>query len=119
MKRVILRSYSNRRTHCMDRFNDVPRILPLNAASDHSAAISQLRDIFFLTSSRKEFASEEDRERFFKHWTSYYLTDCPEETLLALDGSQRVTGYLTGCRNSQKAISRLQSPSLELFIDQL
>lgn len=103
----------------MNRSKDAPRIVSLKTVSDLSDAVSRLREIFFLTSARKNFSSEQDHVQFFAHWTSYYLNNCPEETLLALENSHKVIGYLTGCRDSQTAIPHLQSPTLELFIDQL
>src|ERR1700744_3575529 len=67
-----------------------------------SADLAAIREIFFLSSSRQSFASDEEREKFFETWTGYYFKNCPE--LIFLDRAERGgRGYLMGCLDSAKA----------------
>ena len=81
---------------------------------------NQIEEIFFLTSERKTFASEDERRSFFHRWTDYYLQQEPENTFLAWDNdNQKIAAYLTGCLNSQKACTFMarELPSYLVFED--
>lgn len=65
---------------------------------------SQLREIFFLTSTKKEFPSEGEKENFFKKWTSHYLDSLPQFTYLAIQGNDILLGYLTGDVDTEKSL---------------
>lgn len=65
---------------------------------------TQIRDVFFLCAARKEFSSAEERNGFYDRWTKYYYENCPEDIWLAVDPRRRVAGYLTGCRDSTRAL---------------
>jgi len=67
--------------------------------------LPQVREIFFLVSSRKKFSTEAEKEEFFLRWTAFYLENCLDEFWVAIDSkSNRLLGYLMGCRQSQSAI---------------
>lgn len=78
------------------------------------------REIFFLSSSRKNFASPEEKEAFFKKWTDYYLCFAAHLIMVAKDNDGRLLGYLTGCADSRSALSYFAkvNPSYSLFADQ-
>lgn len=78
------------------------------------------REIFFLTSSRKSFASEEEKELFWNSWTGYFFRSEPEHIYLAIDGDGSLCGYLTGCADSTKAFDEIKKDisSFECFKDQ-
>lgn len=63
-----------------------------------------VRDIFFLSSTRKEFKTPKDRETFWDNYTRYYLYEKPELNLIASTGDRRVAGYLMGCEDSAAAL---------------
>ena len=71
----------------------------LNSLTD----TEQIRKIFFLTSSRKNFTSAEDKEKFFNTWMSYYLSKCTDEFFVA-ENNNKIFAYLTGCSDSKRAI---------------
>jgi ribosomal protein S18 acetylase RimI-like enzyme len=77
-----------------------------------------IREIFFMSSSRQTFASEEEREKFFTTWTEYYFKFCPELILLDRDGD-KVRGYLMGCVDSMAAeeFYRERLKSYSVFAD--
>lgn len=91
-------------------------IVPFSGASDELAAI---REIFFLSSSRTQFASAVEREDFLARWTDYYLDHCRKYIFLARHGAS-VVGYLTGCAQSFKALPFFKDrvKSYALFMDQ-
>ena len=66
------------------------------------AELAAIREIFFVSSSRQKFASEEEREKFFETWTGYYFKNCADLILLDRDG-ETVRGYLMGCADSTAA----------------
>lgn len=72
-------------------------IKPLSFFLKPKTVFDQIRDIFFLTSPRKSFASEAEREEFFKKWTDYYFCHRPEFIYVAFTGTEfepKVLGYL-------------------------
>lgn len=89
----------------------------LSELENSSEALAQLKEIFFLTSNRKEFSSDLAREEFYRNWTSYYLTYEPDQVYMAFDDHGRLLGYLTGCLNSLRALDKTAMPSLKLFSD--
>lgn len=94
----------------------IKRLIDLSD-SLRSKAISDLKEVFFLTSSKQKFVSDAEREQFFNHWTAYYLQQQPQFTYLAFDEHDSLSGYLTGCRESLTAIEFIQHGSLKLFSD--
>jgi GNAT superfamily N-acetyltransferase len=70
---------------------------------DPAPALTALREIFFESSSRTVFSSEEDRQAFYRRWTSFYRERCPDDVWFWQDASGTFAGYLTGCRNSAEA----------------
>lgn len=59
--------------------------------------INQIKDIFFLTSPRKTFKDEIEKEQFFDRWVSYYI-NFRQDTFfvaLALNEEPKVLAYLT------------------------
>jgi ribosomal protein S18 acetylase RimI-like enzyme len=79
--------------------------------------ISQIKWIFFASSSLKEFSSPERKEAFFKRWCGDYLTYYPQEFFIMIEGS-KILGYLSGCSDSVGARKILEVPAFDLFSDQ-
>ncbi len=72
------------------------------ASRPRSAAMqSALDEIFFTSSSIKEFADDDARAKFRHRWLGRYLENWPELTLLAIawPGTRQevLAGYLVGC----------------------
>lgn len=88
----------------------------LIALPDRAPALAALERIFFESSSRTEFASEQERRTFFERWTSFYLDWHPEHVWLWMDPEDGFSGYLTGCLDSAAAEPLYNSlPSYGLF----
>ncbi len=86
---------------------------------DQLAASRQIKEIFFESSSRKNFKTDLDKETFFKNWTSYYL-DNPAQKIWLWQNKNAVTeSYLMACCDSKAAKSYYESriPSYVLFED--
>ncbi len=79
--------------------------------------LSQIKWIFFTSSSLKEFSSAERKEAFFKRWCGDYLTYYPQEFFIMKDGP-KILGYLSGCSDSIGARKILEVPAFDLFSDQ-
>ncbi len=93
------------------------RIVPYTETPKNRQAF---REIFFVSSSRQQFASDEEKENFFARWTSYYFLHEPQLIFLVVDSKDNVLGYLTGCADSVKAkpILTLANSRYPLFEDQ-
>ena len=52
--------------------------------------------IFFAASATQTFASERERQAFRERWLGRYLDHYPQMTLVAIDPSNQVIGYLVG-----------------------
>ncbi len=78
-----------------------------------------IREIFFVSASRKDFRDESERERFFQKWTEYYFSEHPRFVYTASDQQGLIIGYLTGCPDSHQALSHYkdQISSYSLFGD--
>lgn len=85
---------------------DCPRIVSLASvpATARNAAMVQVAQIFFETSSTKAFASPSDKNRFFMRWCGSYADLSPEAFLLAKHRDE-VVGYIAGCLDTFSAAS--------------
>ena len=79
--------------------------------------IEKIKEIFYLSSSLKEFSTPERKIAFFKRWCGDYLTTYPEEFLIMMEGDI-VLGYLSGCIDSKSSLSVLEVPGLNTFSEQ-
>ena len=88
--------------------------------SVNSNKISAIREIFFASSARQDFASSEERQQFFSNWTDFYTKQDPYANLLAVDANNHILGYLMGCQDSARALLYYseKNPSYLLFEDQ-
>lgn len=85
--------------------------------ADREKIIDQVKTIFFLSTSIKEFSSEERKAAFFKRWCGDFLTLFPERFYLMLE-EDKLLGYLSGCLDSQQAMGQLEVPGYSVFADQ-
>lgn len=94
------------------------RIQRLTEKPDRAAALAALEEIFFLSTTRTEFASTAERTAFLRTWTGWYVANAPDDVLLAVGDDGTVVGYLTGCRDSAGAseLARI-IPKYEVFAD--
>jgi len=67
--------------------------------------LAAVREIFFTSSSRQKFASDEEREKFFATWTGYYFKHAPDLIFLHRNDHGEVIGYLMGAADSEAARS--------------
>ena len=74
-----------------------------------------VRDIFFLSTSKKEFASEDHKEEFFNKWCGDYLRKYPETFFLAFDSNGKLLGYLSGALDTLETLKTLRVPGVIHF----
>ncbi len=60
------------------------------------ALLADINHIFFSSSARQTFESENARDDFRERWLGRYLRHHPDNTFVALDGARRVAGYVIG-----------------------
>ena len=74
---------------------------------------AQLSEIFFESSSKKDFPDEASRESFFYKYLGFYLEHFPELTLVAEE--KRILGYVVAAPDSSiPELNKIQ-PHLEIF----
>lgn len=78
----------------------------------------EIREIFFLSSSRQDIADEAEKEKFWHNWTSYYFSNEPDLIFVSLM-EDRTIGYLMGCCDSTGASQQISQriASYRLFDD--
>ncbi|MBY0432108.1 MAG: GNAT family N-acetyltransferase [Rhodospirillales bacterium] len=90
----------------------------LSEYPDRQAALEAIAAIFFASTARTSFDSEDARQRFLETWTGYYTSHQPEDVLLWTGEDGAIGGYLTGCRDSAAAKELFgQIPGYDLFAD--
>lgn len=78
--------------------------------------IEEVKAIFYLSSSLKEFSSPERKEAFYKRWCGDYVTQFPQDFYLMIE-DEKVLGYLSGCLNSSAALNILEVPGYSVYAD--
>lgn len=93
-------------------------IIKLNEISkdQFDDVLLQIRDIFFLSTSIKEFSSPERKEAFFKRWCGDFIALYPQNFYLMME-DKKLLGYLSGCLDSLSAKSVLEVPGYLVFED--
>lgn len=78
--------------------------------------LPEITEIFFESSTKKEFKDEEERKRFFEKYCGFYLKTYPGLALVALK-NEKVMGYVVGSPvSSGPEIDSLQ-PHMPVFKD--
>ena len=78
--------------------------------------LKKVEEIFFLSSSLKDFSSIDRRQAFYKRWCGDYQNLYPYEFFIVMDGDS-VLGYLSGCSDSIKALGEISVPGFTIFQD--
>lgn len=68
----------------------------LSSTALHDRLIEGIDRVFFSSSQRQSFASDAEKAAFRERWLGRYLSHFPQHAFVALDGGQRVAGYLVG-----------------------
>lgn len=66
---------------------------------------AQIKTIFYLTSQKKDFDNDLEKQEFANKWLTPYLDHFPEHTLVSIDKNNIVSGYLTGCPDTLNSLS--------------
>jgi GNAT superfamily N-acetyltransferase len=72
-----------------------------------------LREIFFESSTRKDFADNEEKEKFFNKYLGYYLKS--QALVLVAREEGRILGYLVGSFTTEDEILCSLQPHLLVF----
>lgn len=78
---------------------------------------SEVREIFFESSTKKDFKDDSDKEAFFEKYVGFYLRHYPELCFVA--ESNRVLGYVVASSHSTREDLLKLQPHLEMFRDYL
>ena len=94
------------------------KILSLDSFDIESIQIilKKVEEIFFLSSSLKDFSSIDRRQAFYKRWCGDYQNLYPHEFFIVME-KDNVLGYLSGCCDSTKALSEISVPGFTVFKD--
>jgi ribosomal protein S18 acetylase RimI-like enzyme len=88
----------------------------ISTLEEHPDRLEEVMDIFFESSTKKDFASVEERTRFVVKYLGVYLQSYPQLSLIALK-ENKVLGYCCGMPHTPPELYELQ-PHLEVFEDQ-
>ncbi|MFA6235713.1 MAG: GNAT family N-acetyltransferase [Bacteriovorax sp.] len=88
----------------------------INGPDEFASIVEQVKTIFYVSSSLKEFSSEEKRTAFFRRWCGDYIKLYPDQFLLMME-DDKLLGYLSGCLNSSSAAPMLEVPGFNIFSD--
>ena len=94
-------------------------IIKLNSVTDateYEEILSQIKYIFYVSSSIKEFSSPERKIGFFKRWCGDYISNYAEHFLVMRENA-KVLGYMSICEDSSIALGVLEIPAYDLFSD--
>jgi ribosomal protein S18 acetylase RimI-like enzyme len=79
----------------------------------HEKFLEEVNEIFFESSTRKDFKDEQDKEFFFQKYLGHYLVHYPEFCWVALE--DKVLGYIVASPNSTDEILHSLQPHLAIF----
>ncbi len=77
--------------------------------------LPEVSDIFFESSTKKDFKDSAEKEAFFEKYVGFYLRNYPELCFVAL--GKRVLGYVVGSPTSTREDLMKLQPHLEIFRD--
>lgn len=75
--------------------------------------IEELREIYFESSGRKDFATADEKEAFYEKYLGHYLDHYPEYVWVAREG--RILGYMIGSPVTNDPEFYLIQPHLRVF----
>jgi ribosomal protein S18 acetylase RimI-like enzyme len=75
--------------------------------------LNEVKEIFFTSSTRKNFNNDEEKESFFYKYLGFYLSHYPELAWVAYDG--KVSGYVVGSPVSHDDQLYAIQPHLQIF----
>lgn len=99
---------------------NIKNLASLIGTDEYSGVVSEVKNIFYQSSSLKEFSSLERKEAFFKRWCGDYIEKLPEHFWVmtdVVDNAVLVRGYLSGCLNSSVGLGFLEVPGYDVFQD--
>ncbi len=96
--------------------NNIVKLSSIRDSSKKELIVFQIKEIFYLSSSIKEFSSQERKVAFFKRWCGDYIEYFSDQFYIMTNGD-KVLGYLSSCRNSHEAALRLEIPGFNEFLD--
>lgn len=90
-------------------------IIPFLEIQSDENKMREIGEIFFESSTKKDFKDENERELFYEKYLGYYLKHFPELAFIAFD--QKVLGYIVAAPDSlDPGLAHLQ-PHLSVFKD--
>jgi ribosomal protein S18 acetylase RimI-like enzyme len=84
--------------------------------TSYQIILDQLSHIFYITSGRNNFESEEAKNKFRFYYLDYFLQNYPDICFCAIDDSKKLVGYIVASPNTLKDDSLFDYHKyLELF----
>lgn len=87
--------------------------MPASVVPYEAKYLEEVREIFFESSTKKEFKSSEEKEVFFYKYVGFYLKHYPELALVYV--ADRVLGYVLGSPGSSEIELNSIQPHLRIF----
>ena len=84
--------------------------------ADKSKIKEEIKEIFFHSTSKKNFDSLEHKEEFFNKWCGDYLRFYPQYFFLVMNQDNKCLGYLSGALDTNQSLQVLRVPGVNHFI---
>jgi GNAT superfamily N-acetyltransferase len=73
--------------------------------ADFASCLGDIDDIFFQSSAKRDFCSQEEKQAFRERWLGRYIEKHHGSFFVALDADGRAIGYLAGCLENPTTLS--------------
>jgi len=87
--------------------------------ADFASHLSEIDDIFFESSAKRDFSSHKERLSFREKWLGRYILKHRESFFVALDDAGRAAGYLAGCLENPTKLNHFNDIAYFSYIDDI
>jgi hypothetical protein len=92
------------------------KIQRADEVADFATYLGDIDDIFFQSSAKRDFSSQEEKQAFREMSLGRYIEKHLSSFFVALDADGRAVGYLAGCLENPLATSALSRISAEIIL---
>jgi hypothetical protein len=95
------------------------KIQRADEAADFASYLGDIDNIFFESSARRDFCSQEEKQAFREMSLGRYIEKHRSCFLIALDDDGRAVGYLAGCLENPLTLNHFNDVSYFRYIDDI
>jgi GNAT superfamily N-acetyltransferase len=107
------------RTRRHPNTGEMVKIQRADEVADFAGCLGDIDDIFFESSVRRDFCSQQEREAFRDMSLGRYIEKYRDSFFVALDDAGRAVGYLAGCLENPTKLNLFNDVSYFRYIDDI